>query len=322
MRRFFAYLAAATLAATTVVAAAPQAVATVSWPVLSVGSHGPTVTAVQVLLGWRGYSLAPEDGDFGSGTATKVKSFQSAHGLTADGIVGENTWSALIGTLRTGSNNAGVKAAQVLLNKAGAGLVVDGDFGAATDSATKAFQSSSGITADGIIGPTTWRYLAAQTVPAMGASWARPLPTSSTGRIDYLSRHHDYPAVDIAPATGTPIYAVHSGTITARFVATSDPMNPRCGNGVDLTIASGVVVRYCHMISPYTGSGTVSAGARLGSVGNTGNSSAPHLHFGIMVNGVSRCPQQFVTSLLDGVTPPLPSRLPTTGCVGTGFVLA
>ncbi|WP_279583254.1 peptidoglycan-binding domain-containing protein [Fodinicola feengrottensis] len=36
------------------------------------------------------------DGDFGSGTATAVvRNYQTAAGLSSDGIVGPNTWSAL-----------------------------------------------------------------------------------------------------------------------------------------------------------------------------------------------------------------------------------
>ncbi len=57
--------------------------------VLKRGSKGDAVTYVQALAG------AISDGDFGPGTETAVKKFQSANGLTADGIVGAQTLAAL-----------------------------------------------------------------------------------------------------------------------------------------------------------------------------------------------------------------------------------
>jgi hypothetical protein len=60
------------------------------------GSHGDDVRAVQYLLAnVYGYSLAV-DGVFGPDTNNAVRDFQAAHGLPADGIVGSNTWKALI----------------------------------------------------------------------------------------------------------------------------------------------------------------------------------------------------------------------------------
>jgi len=50
------------------------------------------------MLDRMGYDLGSYgvDGDFGSATEAAVKSFQSDHGLTVDGIVGKNTWAELI----------------------------------------------------------------------------------------------------------------------------------------------------------------------------------------------------------------------------------
>ncbi|MGW3244409.1 peptidoglycan-binding domain-containing protein [Streptomyces sp. NPDC001070] len=59
------------------------------------GSTGPAVSAVQSQLKAHGASLTV-DGDFGPGTDSAVRSFQSAHGLAVDGIVGSNTWQALV----------------------------------------------------------------------------------------------------------------------------------------------------------------------------------------------------------------------------------
>ena len=99
------------------------------------------------------------DGSFGANTETAVRSFQSAHGLTVDGVVGAQTWSALVVTLAKGANNAAVKAAQTMLNAHGNSLAVDGDFGSGTDAAVRSFQSAQHITVDGVIGPQTWQHL-------------------------------------------------------------------------------------------------------------------------------------------------------------------
>ncbi len=58
------------------------------------GSKGPDVEECQALLNKNGFKTSV-DGVFGSGTETSVKAFQADRGLTADGIVGPATWSAL-----------------------------------------------------------------------------------------------------------------------------------------------------------------------------------------------------------------------------------
>ena len=61
------------------------------------GSRNTAVKAVQSQLVAHGHSVAV-DGDFGSGTESAVKSFQGAHGLDSDGVVGPLTWQALAGS--------------------------------------------------------------------------------------------------------------------------------------------------------------------------------------------------------------------------------
>jgi peptidoglycan hydrolase-like protein with peptidoglycan-binding domain len=58
------------------------------------GSKGDLVKTLQAKLGFSGKDV---DGDFGRKTEAKVKEFQKANGLTADGIVGAKTWKALFG---------------------------------------------------------------------------------------------------------------------------------------------------------------------------------------------------------------------------------
>lgn len=62
------------------------------------GSRGELVKQCQTMLNQKGYSPGGADGIFGSNTEKAVKSLQSAAGLTVDGKVGKNTWTALVGT--------------------------------------------------------------------------------------------------------------------------------------------------------------------------------------------------------------------------------
>lgn len=66
------------------------------------GDTGPAVQALQVQLNKHGTSLAT-DGDFGPATNGAVRNFQSANGLSVDGVVGPNTWTTLLGTGGGGS---------------------------------------------------------------------------------------------------------------------------------------------------------------------------------------------------------------------------
>lgn len=59
-------------------------------------ARGNQVKTLQRLLNEMGYSCGKVDGIFGSKTLTAVKAFQKAKGLIVDGIVGKNTWNALL----------------------------------------------------------------------------------------------------------------------------------------------------------------------------------------------------------------------------------
>ncbi len=137
----------------------PQAAAARTWPTVRKGDSGENVVTLQASLSYRGYSVGV-DGAFGPGTETVVKSFQQANGLSADGIVGAQSWETLFVVVRQGDNNTVVNALQrQLKNKYGYSLSLDGAFGAGTHNAVVSFQQSKGLGADGIVGGDTWAAL-------------------------------------------------------------------------------------------------------------------------------------------------------------------
>lgn len=121
-----------------------------------------------------------QDGIFGSGTKTAVTQFQRYANLSADGIVGERTWDAMIGTLRSlgispsipvasqsfyltmGNTGLDVYKMQQYLNAISVSdrclraISADGTFGSETRQAVTQFQYLNNLTADGIIGANTW----------------------------------------------------------------------------------------------------------------------------------------------------------------------
>ena len=54
------------------------------------------------------------------------------------------------------------------------------------------------------------------------------------------------------------------------------------GNGIELRYSDGALARFLHLSETAVRPGqTVSAGQRIGATGNTGRSTAPHLHYEI-----------------------------------------
>lgn len=156
-----AQAAAPAAAAPAAVEAAAQQAANV-WPVLRAGQKGANVSALQHLLNFRGQTLTV-DGDFGPTTTAKVKAFQQSQALTDDGVVGADTWSALVTTVQSGSSGSAVRAAQTLLAARGQAVSVDGIFGADTAAKVRAFQQGAGQAVTGVVDTTTWLALLQET---------------------------------------------------------------------------------------------------------------------------------------------------------------
>jgi hypothetical protein len=115
--------------------------------------------------------------------------------------------------------------------------------------------------------------------------------------------HHDYPAWDYPTPIGTPVFAVHGGTVSR---ITNSPQNcypdgigcDKCGLGVVITDSDGTEWTYCHAsdIAVTTGAAIV-AGEPIMTSGNSGYSTGPHLHVGIRVDGIDLCPQPLLKAI-------------------------
>ena len=161
---------------------------------LKQGMNGSAVRTLQKNLKTLGYYSGSVDGDYGDGTTAAVKSFQTAFGLTADGVAGKGTLNAIERALNgglsgsSGSSSGGknspenygktassngyttlatssstkseVTALQAALNATGyyAGNS-DGVYGAGTEDAVKKYQRAKGLRVTGMAGPSTQRLL-------------------------------------------------------------------------------------------------------------------------------------------------------------------
>ena len=134
------------------------------WPLVRRGANGHPVRTVQHLLRAHSQQVSV-DGVFGPLTEAAVKAVQAASGLTADGIVGPQTWPRLIEQVRRGNRGEAVRGVQEefqFRNLSGdptQGVQIDGIFGPKTDEAVRGFQQALGLSVDEIVGPLTWRAL-------------------------------------------------------------------------------------------------------------------------------------------------------------------
>lgn len=118
------------------------------------------------------------------------------------------------------------------------------------------------------------------------------LTTPSRGTISSAfgarwGRMHE--GIDIAANIGDPIYAALDGTVTYAGWETG------YGNFIQIKHADGVLTAYGHCSKIQVAVGdTVKKGDKIGEVGNTGNSTGPHLHFEVRVNGVAKDPMAYL----------------------------
>lgn len=158
---------------------------------LQIGDTGPQVKLLQYYLAILAYfddnlSLPPVNGVFDEKTTRTVRQFQTQQGITVDGIVGRETWNAMIKAydrtihsipsdqlqisneiypgrfLAEGQTGPEVKTLQEFLVKAANNsssiptVSITGNYDRATADAIRAVQAMEGLPQNGVTGPLTW----------------------------------------------------------------------------------------------------------------------------------------------------------------------
>ena len=94
---------------------------------------------------------------------------------------------------------------------------------------------------------------------------------------------------DYAAPVGTPTYAAAAGTVIIAGWSNS------AGNWVVINHGNGLVTKYMHHSSLCVSAGQhVEKGQQIGYVGSTGQSTGPHLHFQVELNGVAVSPDSYM----------------------------
>lgn len=127
--------------------------------------------------------------------------------------------------------------------------------------------------------------------PALGINLIRPVTGIITSRFGAASsrRVSRHTGLDIGASTGTKIKACAGGTVTFSGYKGS------YGYMVVINHGNGVETYYGHCSKLYVTAGQkVNQGDVIAAVGNTGNSTGPHLHLEIRVNGVAYNPQNYL----------------------------
>lgn len=130
----------------------------------------------------------------------------------------------------------------------------------------------------------------AQLVPSASPVPDQPWASGFGWRTDPftgLAAMHE--GIDFIAEPGTPILAAAAGIVIAA------ERHPEYGNVVELDHGNGLTTRYAHAQTLLVAPGEfVRRGQQIATVGSTGRSTGPHLHFEVRKNGVAQNPAHFL----------------------------
>jgi murein DD-endopeptidase MepM/ murein hydrolase activator NlpD len=103
---------------------------------------------------------------------------------------------------------------------------------------------------------------------------------------------HTHTGIDIGDSFGTPVGAADTGVVT---VVNTDGWGGGYGNYIVITHGNGYSTLYAHLSAVSVSvKQAVQRGQTIGAEGSTGNSTGPHLHFEIRLNGVYQNPLAYL----------------------------
>ena len=134
------------------------------------------------------------------------------------------------------------------------------------------------------------------TNPYTGGKLGWPCPSSSRITSPYGYRvlfgvRDFHTGIDIGAGMGQNIVAAESGTV----ILANYGWNGGYGNYIIINHGNGITTRYAHASQLYVSAGqSVSKGQVIAAIGTTGNSTGPHLHFEVRVNGAHTNPLNYL----------------------------
>ena len=134
-----------------------------------------------------------------------------------------------------------------------------------------------------------------QKIKKMTIPTQRPVFSANLGsvfgwRIDpFTGRSALHTGLDFPATPGTPIFAAAGGVVVTQ------EFHPEYGNMVEIDHGNNLVTRYAHASKVDVKKGDlIKRGQKIAEVGSTGRSTGPHLHFEVLVQGVTQDPQKFL----------------------------
>ncbi len=131
---------------------------------------------------------------------------------------------------------------------------------------------------------------AARGLPFFRPTGAAAQSSSYGVRLDPFTRRPAFHSgLDFPGASFTPIYATAPGVVSYAGVRSG------YGNTVEIDHGSGFKTRYAHLAAFSVSVGQrVAVGQRIASMGSTGRSTGPHLHYEVWVNGRAQNPNRYL----------------------------